>query len=140
MKLTPLFLGCLLFVALGVSFFPVNAATNLPDTFPGKDLTFNKVIDILNTFVTWIFTVFLIVAVIFVIIAAFHYLVSGSKPEGVKKATHMLVYAAIAIAVALLSVGLRSLVEQLVTGSGGNPQDLFCNRPENRSDPQCYGP
>lgn len=137
MKSAPLFLGCFLLVALGIFLLPVQAATTMPDTFPGKDLTFNKVIDILNLFVSWIFTVFMIVAVIFVIIAAFHFLVSGSNPAGVKKATHMLVYAAIAIAVALLSVGIRSIVSQLVTGSGGSS---FCDLPGNAGDPDCRGP
>ena len=79
---------------------------------------FQTVINILNTAVTWTFTVFLIVAVIFIIIAAFRYLFSGGDPAGVKKATTAVVYAAVAIAVALLSIAIRFVVQQIV----GSPQ------------------
>lgn len=72
------------------------------------------VLTLLNNVVTWLFTIFLIIAVIFIIIAAFRYLFSGGDPAGVKKATQAVVFAAVAIAVALLSVSLRFIVEQLV--------------------------
>ena len=118
MKFSPLFFGCLLFVVLSITFFPVYAATTYPADFPGKDLKFSKVIDILNTFVTWIFTVFLIVAVIFIIVAAFRYLFSGGDPTKIKAATQAVIFAAVAIAVALLSISIRFVVQQIV----GSPQ------------------
>lgn len=107
---------CLLLVILSVTIFPADIlAQSKPfEKPPLKDLKFNEVIKILNKLVTWIFTIFLIVAVIIIIFAAFTFVVSGSNPTGVKKATHMLVYAAVAIAVALFSISIRYLVEQLV--------------------------
>jgi len=145
MKPNPRLFGSLLLIAFGIllvaSVLPAHViAQSPPPSFPLKDLKFNQVLTILNTLVTWIFTIFLITAVIFVIIAAFHFLVSGTNPQGVKKATHMLVYAAIAIAVALLSVGTRSLVEQLVTGQGQPPPGPSCGN--NPLAPGCggYGP
>lgn len=138
MKFSTFSLGCLLLIAfsvlLSISFLPAHvfAQSQPPTTFPLKNLKFSDVIVILNRFVTWIFTVFLIIAVLFVIFAAFQYLVHGSDPQGVKKATHMLVYAAIAIAVALLSVGTQTLVKQLVTGQsssgGGGAGGNACNQ------------
>lgn len=123
---------------------PANASaqSSMPSSFPLKDLKFNQVLGVLNTFVSWLFTVFLIVAVIFIIFAAFKYLIYGSNPTEVKKATHMLVFAAVAIAVALLSVSARFIIEQLVTGTGGSGSEgaPFCSRPENQSAPECYGP
>ena len=76
--------------------------------------TFGDVIRILNTIVSWMFTIFLIIAVIFIIWAAFKYLTSGGDPEGVKDATKMVIYAAVAIAVALLSAALRFAVQDLL--------------------------
>lgn len=91
----------------------VAAATSLPPP-PLSDLKFQDVLDILNKLVTWVFTVFLIIAVIFIIIAAFRYLASSGSPEGVKAATKALTFAAVAIVVAMLSVGVRSLVQELL--------------------------
>lgn len=134
----------LLLSALGVSLLPVtvSAQSPTPDKFPLKDLKFSQVLNVLNRFVSWLFTIFLVVAVIFIIFAAFKYLIYGSNPTEVKKATHMLIFAAVAIAVALLSVSARLIIEQLVTGGGdsGSEEALFCSRPENKSDPECYGP
>lgn len=79
---------------------------------------FQTVINILNTAVTWIFTVFLIVAVIFIIVAAFRYLFSGGDAAAIKKATQAVIFAAVAIAVALLSIAIRFVVQQIV----GSPQ------------------
>lgn len=106
----------------GIYLLPAGASA-ATDGFPLKDLQFNDVLRILNVLVTWIFTIFLITSVVFVIFAAFRFLVHGADPAEIKKATHMLVYAAIAMAVALSSLGARSLVENVlgVTGSAGTP-------------------
>ena len=76
--------------------------------------SFQTVINLLNTAVTWIFTVFLIVAVIFIIVAAFRYLFSGGDATKIKAATQAVIFAAVAIAVALLSVSIRFIVAQIV--------------------------
>ena len=86
---------------------------------PTIQFSFQTVVNLLNTVVTWIFTIFLIVSVIFIILAAFNYLTSGGDAEKVSKATRQVVFAAVAIAVALLSVAIRFVVEQLV---GAPPQ------------------
>lgn len=81
---------------------------------PSIAFDFDTVVDVLNTVVTWLFTIFLIVAVIFVILAAFKYLTSGGDPEKVKEASRNLVFAAVAIAVALLSISVRFLVQDFL--------------------------
>ncbi|HEY4523959.1 MAG TPA: pilin [Candidatus Paceibacterota bacterium] len=139
MKKSIFFVSLLPFV-LSVSLLPLevsSAPSPTPSTFPLRDLKFNQVLTILNTLVSWLFTIFLIVAVIFIIFAAFRYLLSGGDPAAVKKATHMLIYAAIAIGVALLSVSVQFIVKQLVTGTGGSD---FCNLPGNAGAPECRGP
>jgi hypothetical protein len=92
-------------------------------TPPTEGLTIDRIISILKRFVSWIFTVLLIVAVIFIIIAAFKYLTGGGDPKAVGDASRALLFAAIAIGVGLLSVGLIALVGQLlgVTAGGWNP-------------------
>ena len=58
---------------------------------------------LLNVIMDWIFTIFLVLAVLFIILAAFNYLTSSGSEEKVQKANKMLVYTAVAIAVAVLA-------------------------------------
>lgn len=65
-----------------------------------------------------LFTILIIVAVIFVIVAAFKYVTAAGDPEKVKSANHQLVYAAIAILVALIAKGLPLIVGSFVGTTG----------------------
>ncbi len=51
----------------------------------------------------WAFYFLIVVAILFVVIAAFKYLMAGGDPEKVKSAGATLMYAAVAIGVALLA-------------------------------------
>ncbi len=89
------------------------------DKFKGEGPT--ALLGIFDTFINWLFTILLVLAVIFILIAAFKYLTSSTKPEEISKAHKMLIYAGVAIAVALLAGSLRFIVEQLVGGSPSAP-------------------
>lgn len=58
----------------------------------------------------WMFTFLIVLAIIFVILAAFNYLTAGGDPEKVKTASSQLIYAAVAVAVAIFAKGLPLLV------------------------------
>ena len=72
----------------------------------------------------WLFTILLILAVLFIIMAAFKYLFSGGSEESVSSAHKMLIYAVVAIAVAFLAKGIVFVVQELVasgySGGGGS--------------------
>ncbi len=67
-----------------------------------------------NMIIRWIYTIFLVVAVVFVLIAAFQYLTSGGDKDKVKKANNMLMYAAISIVIAILAFSITKIVGSLV--------------------------
>ena len=68
----------------------------------------------------WLFTVLLVLAVLFIIMAAFKYLFSGGSEEAVATAHKMIIYAVVAIAVAFLARGIVFVVQELVaTGYSG---------------------
>jgi len=74
-------------------------------------------VDVLLTVVQWIYTLIFILAVLFILIAAFYFITSGGDSEKTGKAKSMLLYAIIGIAVALLSFAIVSLVRNsLATG------------------------
>jgi uncharacterized membrane protein len=68
----------------------------------------------------WAFYFLVVLAVIFVIIAAFKYLTASGDPEKVKSAGSTLLYAAIAIGVALLARAVPLVVGSFLSAGGGN--------------------
>lgn len=60
-------------------------------------------------------TVFYILAGVFLILAAFAYLQSGGEEKKVATAKQRVIYAAVAIAVAILSSSMRLIVDSLLT-------------------------
>lgn len=75
--------------------------------------TEQEVIDVIQRITNWMFTIFIAVAAMMIIYAAFIYLTSGGGEE-VSKAHKMLLYAAIAIVVATMSRAIVRLVENFV--------------------------
>jgi hypothetical protein len=54
----------------------------------------------------------------FIIFAAFSYLTAGGDPEQVSKAKSRIIYAAVAIAVALLAVGFEVIIRNFLASPG----------------------
>src|SRR5579871_1737417 len=71
---------------------------------------------IICTIINWIFWIFIILTIIFVLYAAFVYLTSGGNSEGVSRAGNMLLYAAVAVVVALIAKGLPLIVSTFIGG------------------------
>ena len=97
-------------------------ATNAP-TLPGTDIQGPEgVFKVICSLVNWLFAVLVLIAVIFVFIAAFRYLTTAGEPEKLSKANKTLVYAAVAIGVALLARVVPMMVAGLlgVSVSGGS--------------------
>ncbi len=80
--------------------------------------TVQAFLDRICAIVNLLFTVLIIAAIIFIIIAAFNYLTAGGDPEKIKKASNQLLYAAIAVAVALFSKAIPLVVANLFGGQG----------------------
>lgn len=74
----------------------------------------DKVIKVLEKITNWMFTIFIALAAMMIIYAAFIYLTSGGG-EDVSKAHKMLLYAAVAIIVATASRGLVALTRTFIT-------------------------
>ncbi len=66
---------------------------------------------------TWIFILLLILAGIFILIAAFKYLTASGDPEKVKAAGTMLIYTAVAVGVALLARAIPFVVANFLGSS-----------------------
>ncbi|KKU91599.1 MAG: hypothetical protein UY23_C0001G0205 [Candidatus Jorgensenbacteria bacterium GW2011_GWA1_48_11] len=79
--------------------------------------------NLLNGVLQAIYIIFFVIAAIYIILAAFTYLGAGGDEEKVKSAKNKLIFAIVAIVVALIAIGASGLVRGLVTtGQGGTLQ------------------
>ncbi len=71
---------------------------------------------IICTIINWIFWLLIVLTIIFVLVAAFRYLTASGDPEKVKAAGATLLYAAVAIVVALIAKGLPLIISSFIGG------------------------
>ena len=73
----------------------------------------------LQNIINWLFGILLIVAVIFLLIAAYYFVSSQGDPEKVKTARNFVLYTLIGVAVAVAARGLVALIQVIVNTPGG---------------------
>ena len=78
----------------------------------------SDIIGVVNFLLRLVFTLFLIVAIFYVLKAGFMYLKAEGDPGKVSKASNQLIYAAVAVAVSLVAFGIRSIVENVLQQRG----------------------
>jgi uncharacterized membrane protein len=72
------------------------------------------IIALMKKAVTYMYTAFYIVAVGFILWAAFSYLQGGTNPEKIKEAKNQLKYAVIAIIIALVASGVSTIISNFI--------------------------
>lgn len=78
-----------------------------------------SLLGLMCTIFSWMFYGLIVLSIIMVVFAGFNYVTAGDNAEKVSKATKMILYAAIGIAVALLAKAIPSIVAN-VLGAQGN--------------------
>jgi phosphoglycerol transferase MdoB-like AlkP superfamily enzyme len=89
--------------------------TGIAPTGPG---TVGGLVGLLGQIVRWVYIIFFIIAVLFIILAAFSYLTAAGDEEKVKTAKNRIIYAAVAIIVALLAVGFEAIIRTFLVAPG----------------------
>ncbi len=110
-----------LFLIFGASLISVSAAYSLDNAAQqlcdGSNCiisTPDKIFEILSKIVQWAYTIFFIMAVFFILLAAFTFLTAQGDPEKVKSARDQIIWAVVAIIVALLSVGAAQIIKNFI--------------------------
>ena len=78
--------------------------------------------DLLITVVQWVYTIFYVIAVLFILIAAYNFITGAQSEDKIKTAKAQLKYAVIAIAIALVSTGVSALVKNFIENPDGGAQ------------------
>ena len=75
--------------------------------------------------INWMFYLLIIFAIIMVLVAAFKYLTAAGDPEKVKGASHTLLYAAVAVLVAIIAKAFPTLIGSFI-GTSSTGVNLSC--------------
>lgn len=76
---------------------------------------------IVTVAINWVFTIFVILAIIFVILAAFQFITGGGDAKNIEAARSKLIWAAVGVVVALIARGLPGVIQSIVCGSSACP-------------------
>lgn len=91
-----------------------------------QDETAGGVKGVIQSIVKWVYVIFFIIAVLFIIFAAYTYLTAQGDPEKVKNATNQIIYAVVAIVIALVAVSIDLIIKNFLIsggeGGGGGTQ------------------
>lgn len=116
MKANLLKIASVLAVAVLI-FVPVISLAQTSVPIPGEEGPIanpEEAIGFLDTILGWVARIFWIAAAFFIFVAAFKYLTAAGDPTKVKAASTMLLYAVVAIAVAILSWGIPAFVNNFL--------------------------
>lgn len=69
---------------------------------------------LLDVLVDWLFSILLVVAAVFIIVAAFYFVTASGDPDKTKKARDFVLYALIGVLVGFAARGLVYLIAQIV--------------------------
>ena len=72
------------------------------------------VINIVINLTNWLFVGFMVLAVVILVLAGFQFISSGGDPQNVAKARSKLLWAVIAIAIALMARGIPVVVKAIL--------------------------
>jgi len=102
--------------ATAVAFMPAVAFAQSESPRTDIITTGSDLENLLGTIRDWFYTIFLVLAVIFLIWAAFLYLTAAGNEDKVSRAKTALIYSIVAIAVAVLAGSLTSLIANVLGG------------------------
>ena len=87
---------------------------SLPATAPAT--TGAGLLILIDTITNWFFAIFTVLALIFVLLAAFQFVTGGGDEAKMSEARQKLIWAAIGIMIALISKGLVPIIRSIVGG------------------------
>jgi len=106
-------------LALTLSMLPFLGIANAAETVRPNITDIHGIYSLVEKIAKWFQAFFFIIAAIFIIMAAFGYLTSAGDDDKVKKAKSQLVYAVVAIVVALLAFVMVTILKNFLGAGTG---------------------
>ena len=101
-----------------LTLLPLLALAQAPGFVQPSGTGIEQIIKIIDRISLWLLYGLLTVAVVFIVYAAYLYLTAAGDPEKVKSASNVIIYAVVAIGVALLSRVIVAIAKALVQPGG----------------------
>ncbi|MBI5306397.1 hypothetical protein HZB04_02345 [Candidatus Wolfebacteria bacterium] len=120
-----LLFGSVIFVAAigpGEIFEPKDVDVQNIGNIKVEKVKVNEISDIyayLENFLKWVFGIFLALSTVFIIWAGYYYLIGGEDPENINIAKKRLIWATVAIIVAISAESFVLLIKSFIGGAGG---------------------
>ena len=73
-------------------------------------------LDLVDVTTNWVFAIFVVLSIIFVLLAAFQFVTGGGDAKKIEEARQKLIWAAVGIIIALLAKGIVPVVRSIVGG------------------------
>jgi hypothetical protein len=119
-KITNIILFSLLAFLIATPIFAVDISPFQKDPTTASPIT--NVTDVIGpsgilvVAIQWIYTTFFIVAVLFILMAAYNFIRGGTNPKAIETAKAQLKYAVIAIVIALVASGASAIIDAFLSG------------------------
>jgi len=81
---------------------------------PGGPQSGGEILRIIDAIGDWVFGIFMLIAVIFILIALFDFISGGGDPAKISSARQKLIYAAIGVSLALLAGGIDNVLRNIL--------------------------
>ena len=114
-KIIALGLLVVLGVALGSTALAIGELP--PETIPTNITSGAELVELIKQLINWLFVGFLLTAVVLMIIAAFQFLTGGGDPSSLASAKGKLIWAVVAVIIAVLARAIPLVVENIVTAT-----------------------
>jgi hypothetical protein len=101
-------------VLLGGTALAIGSTVPLGLSIPSGPSSGAEFLTLLENITDWIFAFAMIGAIIFIVLAGFQFISSGGDPNAVGEARRKLLYAAIGIAIAVMSRGIPVVVRSII--------------------------
>jgi len=113
---TSLLLSGLVPAVAFAQFNPSEGDRQLPDLPSDAPTDFGGLIDVIVTIARWMFGILMALGIVFVLYAAFLYLIAQGNEDRISSAKRVLIYSVVALVIGVLAGGVSVVVQDFVGG------------------------
>ena len=96
------------------AFDPVNPGSDPPELPSNAPTDFKSLIEVIVTIAQWMFGILMALSIVFILYAAFLYVISQGNEERIKTAKTILIYAVVGLVVAVLAGGINVVIQDFI--------------------------
>src|SRR3989344_6718251 len=95
-------------------FDPLDPGSPPPPLPENTPTNFKGLIDVIVTIAQWMFGILMALSIVFILYAAFLYIISQGNEERIKTAKTILIYAVVGLVVAVLAGGINMVIQDFI--------------------------